>query len=181
VVNNSWGGGGGDSWYKSFTDAWSAAGIMPVFSAGNSGPSCNSMGSPGDYDRVIGVGALDINSVLASFSSKGPGIFRRLKPDFVAPGANVRSSWSTSDTTYANLSGTSMAAPHVSGAIALMRADTPSATLKDLYFALRDTTVKGLPNPPDPDSCGGRSYTIYPNAIYGYGRIDVLGAVNALP
>jgi subtilisin family serine protease len=181
VVNNSWGGGGGDSWYKSFTDAWFAAGIMPVFSIGNNGPGCNSAGSPGDYAKVIGVGAVNINSVLASFSSKGPGVFRPLKPDVVAPGDNVRSSFNSSDTSYANLSGTSMAAPHVAGTIALMLNDTPSASLQDLYSALRGTTVKGLPNPPDPDSCGGKPYNIYPNYIYGAGRIDALGAVNALP
>ena len=72
VINNSWGGGGGDPWFKPFTDAWGAAGIMPIFSNGNSGPFCNSAGSPGDYKFVIGVGAVNINSVLASFSSKVP-------------------------------------------------------------------------------------------------------------
>jgi subtilisin family serine protease len=181
VINNSWGGGGGDPWYKPHTDAWGAAGIMPIFSNGNSGPFCNSAGSPGDYKFVVGVGAVNINSVLASFSSKGPGFFRPLKPDFVAPGEGVRSSYNTSDTAYAVLSGTSMAAPHVSGTIALMVSDTPTAPLMDLYLALRDTVVQGLPNPPNPDTCGGRPYTVYPNFHYGHGRIDALGAVNALP
>jgi subtilisin family serine protease len=181
VINNSWGGGGGDNWYASYVQAWVSAGIMPVFSIGNSGPSCNTAGSPGDYKKVIGVGAININSVLASFSSKGPGIFVKLKPQVVAPGENVRSSFSTSDTAYALLSGTSMAAPHVAGTIALMIADTPGATIVDLTNALFTTTVQGLPDPPNPDTCGGRSYTIYPNAIYGHGRIDALAAVNALP
>lgn len=181
VINNSWGGGGGDPWYQPFTDAWFAAGIAPIFSIGNSGPGCNTAGSPGDYKKVVGVGAVNINSVLASFSSRGPGFFRPVKPDFVAPGEGVRSSFNTSDTAYAILSGTSMAAPHVSGTVALMIGDTPAATLDALYLALRDTTVKGLPNPPDPDSCGGKPYTVYPNFHYGHGRIDALGAVNALP
>jgi subtilisin family serine protease len=181
VINNSWGGGGGDAWYKPFTDAWVAAGIAPIFSIGNSGPFCNTAGSPGDYKTVIGVGAVNINSVLASFSSKGPGVFRPVKPDFVAPGDGVRSSYNTSDTAYAVLSGTSMAAPHVSGMAALMISDTPTATLADLYLATRDTAVQGLPNPPNPDSCGGRPYTVYPNFHYGHGRIDALAAVNALP
>jgi len=181
VINNSWGGGGGDAWYKPFTDAWGAAGIMPVFSIGNSGPFCNTAGSPGDYKFVIGVGAVNINSVLASFSSKGPGVFRPLKPDFVAPGDGVRSSYNTSDTAYAVLSGTSMAAPHMSGMVALMISDTPTAALIDLYVAARDTAVQGLPNPPNPDTCGGRPYTVYPNFHYGHGRIDALAAVNALP
>ena len=181
VINNSWGGGGGNAWYKPFTDAWVAAGIAPIFSVGNSGPFCNSAGSPGDYKLVIAVGAVNINSVLASFSSKGPGVFRPVKPDFVAPGDGIRSSYNTSDSAYAVLSGTSMAAPHMSGVVALMIGDTPSASLMDLFLAARDTTVKGLPNPPNPDSCGGKPYTVYPNFHYGHGRIDALGAVNSLP
>ena len=75
-----------------------------------------------------------------------------------------------------------MAAPHVSGTIALMLSDTPERNPgPDLYQALRNTTVQGLPNPPNPDSCGGISYNVYPNYIYGHGRIDALAAVNALP
>jgi subtilisin family serine protease len=181
VINNSWGGGGGDAWYKPHTDAWAAAGIMPIFSNGNSGPFCNSAGSPGDYRFVIGVGAVNINSVLASFSSKGPGFFRPVKPDFVAPGDGVRSSYNTSDTAYSVLSGTSMAAPHVSGAIALMVTDSPTSPLMDYYLAFRATAVQGLPNPPNPDTCAGKPYTVYPNFHYGHGRIDALAAVNALP
>ena len=181
VINNSWGGGGGDPWYKAYTNAWLAAGIAPIFSIGNSGPGCNTAGSPGDYRFVTGVGAVDINSVLASFSSRGPGVFRPVKPDFVAPGDGVRSSYNTGDNAYAVLSGTSMAAPHVSGMMALLISHSPGATLVDLYVATRNTAVKGLPNPPDPDTCGGKSYTVYPNYHYGHGRVDALAAVNALP
>jgi subtilisin family serine protease len=79
------------------------------------------------------------------------------------------------------MSGTSMAAPHAAGTIALMLNDTPSASLQDLFNALKGTTFQGNPNPPDPDNCGGRPYNVYPNAIYGHGRIDALAAVNDLP
>ncbi len=181
IVNNSWGGSGGDSWYQSYVDAWAAAGILPVFSAGNSGPSCNTVGSPGDYRNVMGIGATNISDTLASFSSKGPGVFRRLKPDFSAPGESVRSSYNTSDTSYAVLSGTSMAAPHVAGALALLSADTPGRSFNYYYRALRDTTVQTLGNPPDPDACGGRSYTTWPNPIYGWGRIDAAAAAAYIP
>ncbi len=58
---------------------------------------------------------------------------------------------------------------------------SPGTSLRDLYTTLINTTVQGLPNPPNPDSCGGRDYTVYPNPIYGAGRIDALAAVNALP
>lgn len=180
IINNSWGGGGGDPFYQSQVNAWIAAGIIPVFSAGNSGPGCNSMGSPGDYTNTISAAATNINDVLASFSSKGPGVFRKQKPDFSAPGDNVRSAWNSGDNVYAFLSGTSMAAPHISGTIALMLHAKPGTAILDLYKALRTTTVKTLGNPPDPDNCGGRNYNQYPNYIYGHGRIDAEAAVNAV-
>lgn len=180
IINNSWGGGGGDPFYQSQVNAWIAAGIIPVFSAGNSGPSCNSMGSPGDYKNTISAAATNISDVLAFFSSKGPGVFRKQKPDLSAPGDNVRSAWNTGDNVYAFLSGTSMAAPHISGTIALMLHANPNAQILDLYKALRTTTVRTLGNPPDPDNCGGRNYNQYPNYIYGWGRIDSEAAVNAI-
>ena len=104
VVNNSWGGGGGDDWYRASVDNWHDAGIYPVFSAGNSGPGCNTAGSPGDYGNVTAVGAIDHanNNLPASFSSRGPGAFDddvnptpgllRLKPQVAAPGVNICSS-----------------------------------------------------------------------------------------
>jgi subtilisin family serine protease len=180
IINNSWGGGGGDNWYQTYVNAWVAAGIIPIFSAGNNGSACNSMGSPGDYSNVLGVGATNSNDVLASFSSKGPGAFRRLKPDVVAPGENVRSSYNGSNTSYAVLSGTSMAAPHAAGTAALMLHANPNATGLEMYLALRSTTVQTLGAPPGPDVCGGRSYDVFPNFIYGWGRIDAAGAVAAI-
>jgi Tfp pilus assembly ATPase PilU len=46
VVNNSWGGGGGDLWYQASVNAWRAASIFPAFSAGNSGPVSGSINTP---------------------------------------------------------------------------------------------------------------------------------------
>lgn len=180
VVNNSWGGSGGDPWYQSFVRSWVVAGIVPVFSIGNSGSACNTASSPGDYGLVIGVGATDINDLLGGFSSKGPGSFpyRVLKPDFVAPGVDVRSSFNLSDTAYTNFSGTSMAAPHVTGTVALMKSANPKVGLVIAYTALRVTSVRDLGAPPGPDECGGRAFDVYPNFIYGWGRIDAGAAVD---
>ncbi|MEW5985999.1 MAG: S8 family serine peptidase [Chloroflexota bacterium] len=181
VINNSWGGDGGDSWYRSYVRSWTAAGIWPIFSIGNSGDGCQTTTSPGDYSTVIGVGATDINDRLAAFSSKGPGAFRRLKPDVVAPGQDIRSAYNASDDSYASLSGTSMAAPHVTGVFALMLFQDPNATRRELKEALARTTVQDLLAPPGPNACGGREYDRYPNAIYGNGRVDAYAAVHSLP
>jgi subtilisin family serine protease len=179
VVNNSWSGGQRDSWYMASVNAWRAAGIVPVFSAGNSGSGCNTINSPGDYPNVIAAGATTINNILASFSSKGPGAYaqRRLKPDFVAGGDNVRSSINTSDTAYGNLSGTSMSAPGVAGSIALYLSAHPGSTYNQVYGAFRTTTAQDLGNPPNPDVCGNRDYLTYPNFIYGNGQVDVAAAL----
>jgi subtilisin family serine protease len=177
VVNNSWGGGGHDPWYVQYVQAWRAAGIIPVFSAGNGGSGCSSLGSPGDYPNVIGIGATTIGDSLASFSSKGPSLFqRKLKPDFVAPGDNVRSSINTSDTAYGLLSGTSMAAPHMVGSIALYLSVNPGATINQVYNAFKGTTSQNLSAPPGPDICGNRNFDQYPNPIYGWGQIDAAAA-----
>lgn len=177
VVNNSWGGGGGDSWYQSYVNAWVAAGIIPVFSLGNSGSSCNTAGSPGDYANVFGIGATNSSDLLASFSSKGPGQFRLLKPDFVAPGENVRSSVNSSDSAYGIYSGTSMAAPHMVGTIALMLSAQPNLTMGQIYGVLAYTSQRNLGAPPGPDTCL-RPYNQYPNPIHGFGQIDAYAAVD---
>lgn len=191
VVNNSWGGFGGDSWYATYVGSWHAAGIIPVFSAGNSGPTCQSMGSPGDYSTqspadsvpgVFGVGATDINDTLASFSSRGRGAFTdRTKPNWVAPGSNVRSSYNSSDTSYANLSGTSMAAPHTTGTVALMLVANPAADYNALFTAITTTAdTDTLDTPANPTRCNRRRWNSFPSYHYGYGRINALDAVNAV-
>ena len=56
IVNNSWGGLGGDSWYLSKVQAWRAAGIFPAFSSGNPGSTCGLIGSPSDYQELFSSG-----------------------------------------------------------------------------------------------------------------------------
>ena len=169
VVNNSWGGGRGDAWYQQTIRSWIAAGIFPVFSIGNSGPGCGTANSPGDNPQAYGVGAHDSGNVIASFSSRGPSAFGGVKPDVTAPGVAVRSSFPTS--TYRALSGTSMAGPHVAGAVALAWSAAPAlrgdvtATRQVLDAAAVDTADL---------ACGG---TAGDNNVYGEGRLDALAAV----
>ena len=94
VVNNSWGGPGGSQIFEDAIANLVAAGIVPVFSAGNDGLlACGSLGSPGDNLPAFNVGATDSNDAIAYFSSRGSNPFDRLTdPDVTAPGVSVRSS-----------------------------------------------------------------------------------------
>ena len=118
VVNNSWGSGPGDPFYQETVQAWRAAGIIPVFASGNPGPGCGDGGSPGDYLETFSAGATDIDDIIADFSGRGPSVFGKINPDVSAPGVDVVSSVPGGG--YEAFSGTSMAAPHTSGTVALI-------------------------------------------------------------
>jgi subtilisin family serine protease len=171
IVNNSWGGGPGDPFYAEVVQAWRAAGIIPVFSAGNAGPDCDSGGSPGDFLESFSAGATDENDEIADFSSRGPSTYGKVNPDVSAPGVDVVSS--VPGDGYDAFSGTSMAAPHTSGTLALVLSaelgllgDVDGAT-----DAVRSTALDLLD-----DSCGGDEDGD-PNNVFGDGRIDAQAAV----
>ncbi|CAL8080129.1 unnamed protein product [Orchesella dallaii] len=175
VVSNSWGGGQGNAWYNEIIDAWKAADIVPVFAIGGSS-SCGTANSPGDQD-VIGVGATTSDDALSSSSSAGPSVEGRLKPDITAPGSLIRSAWSTSDSAYQQLSGTSMAAPHIAGAATLLLSRNPNLTyaqVKELLENNADTDLQDTGA-----TCGGIPSTVFPNNQYGYGRVNTRRALEA--
>ena len=156
-----------------------AGGILFVASAANDGPACETITTPpATYDASFVVGATDINDRVAPYSSRGPVVTSTLfRPDIAAPGSNVPSSYPPS--TYANLSGTSMASPHVTGTVALMMSVNPA--LKghpdEVAAILRATTVtEGITDPSNP-GCGGLTMDVWPNYQAGYGRLDAYAAV----
>ena len=152
-----------------------------VAAAGNGGDLPGTITSPGSAAQAITVGAAADWSTtvpqygaqgpfLAWFSSRGPTLDNRTKPDIVAPGVGVRSSYPRN--TYAILSGTSMATPHIAGVIALIDEAKPQLIGDvDGTEALIETTAKHV----DSSTCSSRGS--YPNNLYGWGFVNASAAV----
>ena len=139
VLSNSWGGGGySQSLYDAIVRARDAGAIF-IAAAGNSGLDTDSQPNyPSCYDveNIISVAAIDRNGFLASWSNYG-----RDTVDVGAPGVDIFSSTSDSDSSYAYYSGTSMAAPHVSGIVALMLANNEELSPSEVKAQVISTSV----------------------------------------
>jgi serine protease AprX len=165
-------------------EAQEAAGIQMVVAAGNDGPACGSIdaicptcsaGPPSWYAASYTVGALNTGTdTIAPFSSLGPVTVdgsNRTKPDITAPGTNTRSASNACDSCYTFASGTSMATPHIAGAMALLwsaipslqRQIQPSRDALDNSAVFISSTACGTAGPP--------------NNVYGWGRVDIAAAV----
>jgi subtilisin family serine protease len=170
VVNNAWGYAGCSADFLPKVNAWRAAGIFPAFGAGNSGPGCSSLGSPGDYQESFATTAHDGSGTIAPWASRGPSCFGHdphTKPNVSAPGMNIRSAWN--DGGYATQSGTSMSSPHSAGAVALLWSCNPAliGNIVQTFEILQDSAA-ATPSGPcgaPPDAEG--------NYTYGYGYLDV--------
>lgn len=163
-----------------------AAGVLVVASAGNSGDACASIGdAPAPFAASFSVGASNSFDAIAIFSSRGPVTAEAawggvdpppapVKPDLVAPGVSVRSAFRNGG--YGLMSGTSMAGPHVAGVAALLMSADPSligdpdrieAVLRASALPLTST-----------QTCGDYAGDAVPNAVFGFGRVDALRALD---
>jgi len=144
VILNSWGIPGGlfepcDETFWGVIDNVEAAGIVTIFAAGNEGPDPMSLRNPADRASTplnsFSVGAVDNQLVIGSFSSRGPSSCdtTQVKPEIVAPGVSIRSSYRGGG--YFYMTGTSMAAPYVAGMVALVRQYNPDATVDEIKSA----------------------------------------------
>jgi hypothetical protein len=169
VVNNSWGGTNSNSpWFTPMIEAWNAGGVFATFSNGNRGPGGGTVGNPADIAGAFAVGAVDADGVVTSFSSRGPSVTGLTKPEVSAPGNYTRSSIPGNN--YGEKSGTSMAAPHVAGAAALLLSADYSLTVDELKTTLMATAT--------PRTDG--TYSVVPNNGYGNGIINVEAAVTSI-
>ena len=183
VINNSW------RWYDgndtihcqgfvvNLMNAIEAAGIANIFSGGNSGPNNSTVNSPQRINtsevNTFCVGSVNGNLAfpypISNFSTRGPSQCSAIgslaiHPEVVAPGQNVRSAWDQNN--YNTISGTSMAAPHVSGAVLLLKEAFPYLSGEDILWALYLSAVDlGIPGEDN---------------VYGMGMIDVYAAFQYL-
>ncbi|MDD2700775.1 MAG: S8 family serine peptidase [Sideroxydans sp.] len=173
VVNASWGlvGNAGQciTEFSNDIDALKTAGIAVTFAAGNDGPAPLTSLSPANNVSGFATGAVDQTLALASFSARGPSACDGLIfPKLTAPGVGIK----VADLSlgglpqYAYVSGTSYAAPHAAGTLALLAGAFPNASVAELDAALtqsaRDLGVGGADNG------------------YGYGLVDAASAYTRL-
>ncbi len=174
VVNCSWSidsAGKYDAEFAPDVQALTTAGIAVVFAAGNSGPLPNTSESPANNPGAFAVGATDSNDAVTTMSSRGPSAFDNssIYPAVVAPGDSILTTDRTGLSnlnTYTYADGTSLAAPHVAGAFALLLSINPNLTVTEMESAIKSAALDLGPAGPDNS--------------YGYGRLDVIQAAEYL-
>jgi serine protease AprX len=183
VINNSWScpaseGCTDPQILRAVVENVRAAGIFVVVAAGNGGSDCGTVvDAPAIYEASFSIGATTNGDGIAAFSSRGPVTqdgSNRLKPDIVAPGVAVRTA-TTPDGFTSSFSGTSGSAPHVAGGVALLWSAVPS--LRGDVAASEEILRRSAAPLPASQDCPPFPGANVPNAVFGFGRLDVAAAV----
>jgi subtilisin family serine protease len=169
VVNNSWAFQSIGCFLDFQADilALRSAGILPIFAAGNAGPEPNSSLSPSNNPGALSVGAIDHSDLVTYSSSRGPSQCApagEVFPSIVAPGMSIHTTGLYNNYTFS--SGTSLSAPHVAGALALLLSADPDLNVEEQERIILDSAFDLGVQGPDND--------------YGYGRLDVINAYRIL-
>lgn len=196
LVNNGWGdcGQSYDDWYQAAVDSWHAAGIYPIFSAGNAAncrysqpPECGTIVNPGRYGNVTAVGSTTQASgeyhpnsnwgPTDNLDTVNPQGDPSIKPQVVAPGLDVRSSIATDDNAFGTRQGTSVSVAHVSGLIALVWQAAPCLIGN---YAQTENLMEHTATPiPYATACGSEGTDNVPNNATGWGEINAARFVQA--
>ncbi len=159
IISMSLGGGGySTSGNNAVNYAWNK-GVLVVAASGNDSNN-NDVSYPAAYDNAIAVGALTSSKTRASYSNGGAEL------EITAPGSNVESTYNGNDADYDSLSGTSMATPHVAGALALALSCDPTISHTQLRSLMQSTA----------EDLGSSGW----DNIYGHGLMRIDSIVNAM-
>jgi thermitase len=155
IISMSLGGGASSTLQSAVQYAWqNGNGALLVAAAGNDGDSTQNY--PAAYPEVVSVAATDNRDQRASFSNANADV------EIAAPGVNILSTYSSSNTSYSSLSGTSMATPHVAGVAAIIAGRNPSLTAS----GIRSKLVASV----DDLGTAGR------DQVFGFGRVNLVKA-----
>jgi len=141
-------------------------GVIMCVAAGNAGPASESISIPGDAENVITVGAVNRSGTIFELSSRGPTVKGEIKPDLVTLGVDVKSALAASKNGESYVSGTSFAAPLVSGAAAILLEAKPYLAPADVKRVLLKTADDLGPSGAD--------------NIYGYGALNLTNALASI-
>lgn len=166
VINASWTREKLDVSLSESLSVLDAAGIEVVFAVGNSGPACGSNSAPGEMSQVFAVGSVDRMGTVTISSGRGPTSHGGTNPQVVAPGDQIVSARAGGG--YTVLSGTSMAAPHVTGAFALILSAHPHLRGSGLIAGIIEKSAE----PVIDNECGPGPNSV-PNNVYGFGRLNI--------
>jgi thermitase len=156
VISMSLGGGNSSTLQNAVNYAVNTRDALLIAAAGNDGNS--TLNYPAGYANVVSVAATDDNDSRASFSNANSDV------EIAAPGVDILSTWSSNDSSYNTISGTSMATPHVSGVAGVIRARNPTFTWSQARSKLQ-TSV-------DDKGAAGR------DAQFGFGRVNLVKAAS---